>query len=99
MNPYVGLLLGILIILFLNGLIVPSFTGRQIKPTDYGAFIAKVDSGLVENVVIKSGQIYFSVREGGKTTAYQTGAINDPQLVDRLLQAKSPNKDGKIAFN
>ena len=99
MNPYVGLLLGILIILFLNGLIVPSFTGRQIKPTDYGAFIAKVDSGLVENVVIKSGQIYFSVREDGKTTAYQTGAINDPQLVDRLLQAKSPNKDGKIAFN
>ena len=85
MNPYVGLLLGILIILFLNGLIVPSFTGRQIKPTDYGAFIAKVDSGLVENVVIKSGQIYFSVREDGKTTAYQTGAINDPQLVDRLL--------------
>ena len=99
MNPYVGLLLGILIILFLNGLIVPSFTGRQIKPTDYGAFIAKVDSGLVENVVIKSGQIYFSVREDGKTAAYQTGAINDPQLVDRLLQAKSPNKDGKIAFN
>lgn len=99
MNPYVGLLMGILIILFLNGLIVPTLTGGQIKPADYGTFIAKVDSGLVEEVVIKSGQIYFTAREGNVTSAYQTGAINDPQLVDRLLQAKSPNKDGKIAFN
>lgn len=99
MNPYVGMLMGILIILFLNGLIVPTLTGRQIKPADYGTFIAKVDSGLVEEVVIEKGQIYFTVQEGNKVTAYQTGAINDPELVDRLLQAKSPNKDGKIAFN
>lgn len=99
MNPYVGMLMGILIILFLNGLIVPTLTGRQIKPADYGSFIAKVDSGLVEEVVIEKGQIYFTVQEGNKVTAYQTGAINDPELVDRLLQAKSPNKDGKIAFN
>jgi len=34
MNPYVGMLMGILIILFLNGLIVPTLTGRQIKPAD-----------------------------------------------------------------
>ncbi len=99
MNPYVGMLMGILIILFLNGLIVPTLTGRQIKPADYGSFIAKVDSGLVEEVVIEKGQIYFTVQEGNQVTAYQTGAINDPELVDRLLQAKSPNKDGKIAFN
>lgn len=99
MNPYVGLLLGLLIMLFLNGLIVPSFTGRQIKPADYGTFIAKVDSGLVKDVVIEKGQIYFSAQESGKEVDYQTGAIDDPQLVDRLLQAKSPNKDGKIVFN
>ena len=99
MNPYVGLLAGILIILFLNGLLVPTLTGRQIKSADYGTFIAKVDSGLVKDVVIESGQIYFTTQEGDKTSAYQTGAINDPQLVDRLLEAKSPNKGGKITFN
>ena len=99
MNPYVGLLAGILIILFLNGLLVPTLTGRQIKSADYGTFIAKVDSGLVKDVVIESGQIYFTAQEGDKTSAYQTGAINDPQLVDRLLEAKSPNKGGKITFN
>ena len=99
MNPYVGLLAGILIILFLNGLLVPTLTGRQIKSADYGTFIAKVDSGLVKDVVIESGQIYFTAQEGDKTSAYQTGVINDPQLVDRLLEAKSPNKGGKITFN
>lgn len=99
MNPYWGLLVGILIVLFLNGLLVPTLTGRQIKSTDYGTFIVKVDSGLVKDVVIESGQIYFTTQEGNKTSAYQTGAINDPQLVDRLLEAKSPNEDGKISFN
>lgn len=99
MNPYWGLLTGVLIILFLNGLLVPTLTGRQIKSADYGTFIAKVDSGLVKDVVIESGQIYFTVQEGDKTSAYQTGAINDPQLVDRLLEAKSPNEGGKITFN
>ena len=99
MNPYVGLLMGILIVVFLNGLLVPTLTGRQIKPVDYGTFIAKVDSGLVKEVVIESGQIYFTTQKGDRTMAYQTGAIDDPQLVDRLLEAQSPNEDGKVAFS
>ncbi len=98
-NPYWGLLAGILIVLFINGLLVPTLTGRQIRPSDYGTFIAKVDSGRVSNVVIKDGKIYFTTQEDGQTFAYQTGAINDPQLVDRLLKAKSPNPGGKVAFN
>lgn len=98
-NPYWGLLAGILIVLFINGLLVPTLTGRQIRPSDYGTFVAKVDSGRVSNVVIKDGKIYFTTQEDGQTFAYQTGAINDPQLVDRLLKAKSPNPGGKIAFN
>ena len=98
-NPYWGLLAGILIVLFINGLLVPTLTGRQIRPSDYGTFIAKVDSGRVSNVVIKDGKIYFTTQEDGQTFVYQTGAINDPQLVDRLLKAKSPNPGGKIAFN
>lgn len=99
MNPYWGFLAGILIVLFLNGLLVPTLTDRKIKLADYGTFISKVDSGLVREVVIKSGQIYFMTQEGNKISAYQTGAINDPQLVDRLLDAKSPNESGKITFN
>ena len=98
-NPYFGFLWVILIVLFLNGLIFPLFTRQQIVTTDYGSFIAKIDSGLVKDVVIKDNQIYFTTEEGDKTLAYQTGETNDPQLVNRLLNAQSPNPDNKISFN
>lgn len=99
MNPYMGFLLGILIVVFLNGLLVPTITDRQIRPANYDAFIAKVDSGTVREVAIESKMIYFTTQEGDKVVTYETGAVNDPQLVDRLLKAHSPNEDGKIAFN
>lgn len=99
-NPYYGFLLGMLIILLLNGLIFPKFGRGQIHNTDYGTFINLVDSGRVKEVMIKSGQIYFTaIGKDTEETTYQTGEINDPRLVDRLLAAKSPNSDGKIAFN
>lgn len=99
-NPYMGFLWGILIVLFLNGLVFPSLMDRKIYKTDYGNFIEKVNSGQVREVMIENKQIYFTAdNDKGEQTTYQTGEINDPQLVDRLLQAKSPNQTGKIAFN
>ena len=98
-NPFAGIFWGILIVLLLNWLIFPNIAKEQIKDTDYVTFINKVDSGKVKDVAIKSGQIYFTTEEGGKTFAYETGATNDPQLVDRLLKAESPNKNHKITFN
>lgn len=99
-NPYIGFLWGILIVLFLNGLVFPSLMDRKIYKTDYGDFIEKVNSGQVREVMIENKQIYFTTdNDKGEQTTYQTGEINDPQLVDRLLQAKSPNQTGKIAFN
>lgn len=94
-----GFLWGILIVLLLNGLIFPNVAQRQIKDTDYGTFINKVDSGKVKEVAIKSGQIFFTAEENGQTRAYKTGETNDPQLVDRLLKADSPNEGHKISFN
>lgn len=99
-NPYMGFLWGILIVLFLNGLVFPSLMDRKIYKTDYGDFIEKVNSGQVREVMIENKQIYFTAdNDKGEQTTYQTGEINDPQLVDRLLQAKSPNQTGKITFN
>lgn len=99
-NPYYGLLWGFLLVLFLNGLIFPKFGRGRIIETDYGTFVGKVDCGKVKDVMIKSSHIYFTAKEtDGKTITYQTGEINDPKLVDRLLSAKSPNKSGKISFN
>lgn len=99
-NPYVGFLWVILIVLLLNGLIFPKLSKQKIIPTDYGSFIEKVDSGRVKDVMIKSSQIFFTaVDKNGETNTFQTGETNDPQLVERLLDADSPNENGKIAFN
>ncbi|HIZ87080.1 MAG TPA: ATP-dependent zinc metalloprotease FtsH [Candidatus Coprenecus pullistercoris] len=98
-SSFVGMLVVIGVVLMLNWLVFPKMGGQRIIPTDYGTFINKVDSGLVEKVMIKNDYIYFLTNEGdsGKTT-YSTGSVNDPNLVDRLLTAQSPNKDGRIAF-
>ena len=58
-----------------------------------------MDSGLVKEVCIENNRIYFETEEDGKTLAYQTGATRDDRLVDRLLNAKSPNPGGKISFS
>lgn len=98
-NPYMSFLWIILTLLLLNGLVFPKLSNQQIIATDYGSFIEKVDSGKVKDVAIKSNHIYFTTEERGKTLTYQTGETNDPQLVERLLNAPSPNKNNKISFN
>ncbi len=98
-SSFVGLMVVIGVVLLLNWLVFPKMNGTRIIPTDYGTFINKVDSGIVEKVMIKNDYIYFLTNEGesGRTT-YSTGSVGDPGLVDRLLAAKSPNEDGRIAF-
>lgn len=73
---------------------------RQIISTDYGDFMEKVDAGEIKEVMIEEGKIYFSVegKTDDKNIVYQTGEMNDHDLVNRLLNANSPNENGKIAF-
>lgn len=98
-NPYIGILLGLLLVLLLNGLFFPNIGKNRIIATDYVSFIEKVDEGIVKDVVIKDNQIYFTVDDNGKTINYKTGEVNDPQLLERLLSANSPNEGNKITFN
>ncbi len=73
------------------------------KDTDYVTFVQDVDQGKVKKVVIKEDVIYFTEdgKDGkdGKEVTYKTTEVNDPQLVERLVKAKSPNKSGKIEFS
>lgn len=73
---------------------------RQIISTDYGDFMEKVDAGEIKEVMIEEGKIYFSVegKTDDKNIVYQTGEMNDHDLVNTLLNANSPNENGKIAF-
>lgn len=95
-----GLFWGILLLLLLNGLLFPSLAGTQVEDSDYGSFIAKVDKGVVKKVFFKDSYIFYDVpTKDGKTQTYRTTEVNDPQLISRLLNAKSPNKDGKIVIS
>lgn len=98
-NPYWGFLTGILIVMLLNALVFPNLAGRQIIDTDYGTFISMVGEGKVKQVNVDESRIYFSaVDQENAEATYQTGTINDPGLVERLIEADSPNESGKIAF-
>ncbi|MDD4698625.1 MAG: hypothetical protein PHR52_14000 [Fermentimonas sp.] len=77
-----------------NWLVFPSMVERQIISTDYGDFMEKVDAGEIKEVMIEEGKIYFSVegKTDDKNIVYQTGEMNDHDLVNRLLNANSPMK-------
>lgn len=83
-----------LLLLAINMFIYPNFGAPTVKDTDYATFIAYVDKGKVSKVLIKDDMVFFTV---GKDN-FKTAEVNDPQLVDRLIKAKSPNKSGRIEF-
>ncbi len=95
-NWFWSLFLMIVFVTLINGLFLPGMQGGKIVRTDYGSFIKDVESGGVTKVEIDDKQIKYTK---GRDTIYITGAMNDPELVDRLSEAKSPNKDGKIQFD
>mgnify|MGYP000867546174 FL=1 len=94
------------LLLILNSLVFPYLFKPKIIPTTYSTFINKVDSGLIKLVNIEGDKIYFTA--SGDTTdrkgnpvdyIFQTGKMDDANLVDRLLMADSPNENGKIEFS
>ena len=92
MVPWNGFIYGIMIVLILNSFVFPYIFNKQIVETDYGTFISNIEKGEVQEVSIDQNCIYFATKENGKPVFYKTGAIDDPELVDRLLNAKSSNE-------
>ena len=86
------------ILVLLNGLLFPFVGGTGIEQTDYGTFVQRVDSGLVDKVQIKDNNIFYTIRRGGRELQCQTAEMNDPQLTDRLLKAKGSNPTHRIVF-
>lgn len=86
------------ILVLLNGLFFPFIGDTGLEQTDYGTFIQRVDSGLVSKVQIKDNDIFYTIIRNGKEQQCETPQVNDPQLTDRLLNAKSTNPKHKIEF-
>ncbi|MDD3738789.1 MAG: ATP-dependent zinc metalloprotease FtsH [Lentimicrobiaceae bacterium] len=94
------------LLLILNSLVFPYLFKPKIIHTTYSTFLNKVDSGLIKQVNIDGNKIYFTAssdtivkKDDSKDLVFQTGKMNDANLVDRLLLADSPNENGKIEFN
>ena len=77
---YYGLVLAVL---FLFNLIVPSFLlAPQIESVDYGTFMDMIEDQDIGQVEITDSEITFSNKDN--TKLYQTGAMYDPTLTERL---------------
>jgi len=81
------LLIAMGVVLLLNAFIFPMLLRESIRETDYGAFLRAVEEGRVTAVEIRNNQIGFTVMEDGEERLYVTGAMDDPDLVNRLYEA------------
>lgn len=78
----------LVIVMLLNAFIFPAVVKQQINQVDYGTFLTQIESGKVKTVEIQDNQIAFTaIDKAGKENIYVTGKVDDPELVNRLLDA------------
>ena len=76
----------VLLVLFLfNLLVTPLLMQRQITEVDYGTFMSMIEGKNIGNVEVDSSRILFTDKDN--TVLYETGAMNDPTLVQRLYES------------
>lgn len=81
-------MVAILILTVLNALVFPMLSKQQVTQVDYGTFLTKLKNGSVVDVEIQENQIGFTAKdESGKESVYVTGAMDDPDLINRLQSA------------
>ena len=74
-------LIVLVVILLLNGLVMPYLRRAAVKEVDYNTFMTMTESSQVKEVEIRADEILFI---GTDDQIYATGPVNDPELVSRL---------------
>lgn len=80
---YYGIVL--LLIVMFNLIVSPILMEKQVTEVDYGTFMKMVEEKNVGEVEVGNSMIVFTDKDG--KTIYQTGAMNDPNLTERLYNA------------
>mgnify|MGYP004540382893 FL=1 len=82
------IIVGIIIVL-LNMLVVPAVQERSLEKTDYSTFIQNVEDGKVTKATVDEDYIYYEMKskDTGNTVTCKTVKMDDPDLVNRLLDA------------
>ena len=97
-SPWFYVMLVVLGVMLLTSVIsARNLLGGSVETVEYSDFITMVNSGQVDRVQIGSDVISFSLKadstlpswwyDGSANKTYQTVAVEDPYLADRLLQA------------
>ena len=81
---YYGIVL--LVLLLFNLLVTPLLSQRQVQEVDYGTFMSMIDEKNIGEVEVSDSSIVFTDKEG--TTVYETGAMEDPGLTERLYASE-----------
>lgn len=80
---YYGIVL-LLIVLF-NLIISPILMERQVMQVDYGTFMKMIEEKNIGEVEVGNSEIVFT--DKANTAIYKTGAMDDPDLTERLYNA------------
>ena len=81
----------LIILLLLDFVFIPMYTNSRIEETSYSSFLNQIEEKKVDEVQIENTDIYYTLKlhaqndDNDKT--YQTGVMNDPDLVNRLQDA------------
>ena len=97
-SPWFYVMIVVLGVLLLSSIIsARNMLGGSVETVEYSDFITMVESGQVDTVQIGSATINFTLKtdsslprwfyDGSAGKTYQTVAVEDPYLVDRLLRA------------
>ena len=76
-----------IVMMLFNFLAVPWFMQRQIKEVDYGTFMEMVEQKEIGSVQIQENQNQIIFTDKENTKVYKTGMLNDPGMVERLLDS------------
>lgn len=76
----------LIVLLVVNMIIGPMFSNSHIREVTYSDFLDAIEEKEIQDVEVHDTEIYYTLK-GDEETVYQTGAMQDAQLVDRLDEA------------
>lgn len=77
----------LIILLLLDFVFIPMYTNSRIEETSYSSFLNQIEEKKVDEVQIENTDIYYTLKKDDNDKTYQTGVMNDPDLVNRLQDA------------
>ena len=75
-------LIALCVFMLLQAFVFPNLFKGRVKEVGYNTFISMTENKEIGSVKIESSQITFTDKD--EKQVYQTGTLNDPELIDRL---------------